>query len=285
MGRAAADLRADGKDEGIVQWYGCGATARRGEYLIGMGKVLRDDLIVMGDKRVPCLNAFHLGPRDEIPAELRDMKPPLLVEGLEKKQAPVFGYGCTVLVWSRDNGKTWSRDDETAAFFAPDPRPDAWDHAHAWIDSAVPVGDEVWCYYGGYRYGHKVYTDRGIGLVKMKRDRYVARGRGDGRRVDHEAAHARRREDDRQRRRREGERGRRAARCRRKAGPRVYGRRLCRGNGRLAGGGSPMEAEPRRIAEPAGPHPVSTCKTPGCSPLPWNRDESRLSAGQRRSHT
>ena len=30
-------------------------------------------------------------------------------------------------------------------FFGPDPKAGAWDHAHAWITSSVPVGDEVFC--------------------------------------------------------------------------------------------------------------------------------------------
>ena len=45
-----------------------------------------------------------------------------------------------------------------------------------WIGYALPVGDEVYLYYGGYARGHKVEpdTERQIGLAKMKRDRYVA---------------------------------------------------------------------------------------------------------------
>jgi hypothetical protein len=45
-----------------------------------------------------------------------------------------------------------------------------------WGDSQVIVGDEVYIYYGGYRWGHKaeVYTERQIGLARMPRDRYVA---------------------------------------------------------------------------------------------------------------
>jgi hypothetical protein len=60
------------------------------------------------------------------------------------------------------------------------PQRGAWDHAHAWIDEQVPVGDEVYLYYAGYQRGHKVnrFEERQIGLVKMKRDRYVAREAG-----------------------------------------------------------------------------------------------------------
>ncbi len=56
----------------------------------------------------------------------------------------------------------------------------AWDHAHAWIDEQLPVGDQVYLYYGGYKRGHKVnrFEERQIGLVRMPRDRYVAREAG-----------------------------------------------------------------------------------------------------------
>ena len=39
----------------------------------------------------------------------------------------------------------------------------------------MPVGDEVFFYYGGYARGHKVgpATERQIGLARMKRDRYL----------------------------------------------------------------------------------------------------------------
>jgi hypothetical protein len=47
----------------------------------------------------------------------------------------------------------------------------------AWMDCQLPVGNEVFIYYGGYARGHKVerFTERQIGCVRMKRDRYVAR--------------------------------------------------------------------------------------------------------------
>jgi len=66
-------------------------------------------------------------------------------------------------------------------FFAPDPTPGTWDHAHAWIDEQVPVADEVYLYYGGYKWGHKQnrFEERQIGLVTMRRDRYVAREAGE----------------------------------------------------------------------------------------------------------
>jgi hypothetical protein len=44
----------------------------------------------------------------------------------------------------------------------------------------VPVDDEVYLYYAGYRWGHKYQRsiDRQIGLHKIARDRYVARYAG-----------------------------------------------------------------------------------------------------------
>jgi hypothetical protein len=46
----------------------------------------------------------------------------------------------------------------------------------SWIGAALPVGDEVFFYYGGYARGHKVapQTERQIGLARLKRDRYLA---------------------------------------------------------------------------------------------------------------
>lgn len=50
----------------------------------------------------------------------------------------------------------------------------------AWVGSAVPVEGDVYLYYAGYRWGHKYRhsVDRQIGVVKVKRDRYVARRAG-----------------------------------------------------------------------------------------------------------
>jgi hypothetical protein len=92
------------------------------------------------------------------------------------------GMGYTVLTWSRD-GETWHRDRHTDKYFAPDPRVGSWDHAMAWIGSATPVDDDVYLYYAGYRWGHKYKhsVDRQIGLVKAKRDRFVARVAGEKR--------------------------------------------------------------------------------------------------------
>src|SRR5215203_402138 len=56
----------------------------------------------------------------------------------------------------------------------------SWDHTMSWISEQVLVGDDVYLYYAGYARGHKVnmVEERQIGLIKMKRDRYVAREAG-----------------------------------------------------------------------------------------------------------
>jgi len=130
----------DARDEGETQFYCMGGVLARGGLLIGMVRVLRDDL----------------------PAD---------------PGGPVAGIGYTTLAWSRD-GETWTRDRVPFLDRAPS---GAWDHAMAWIDCQLPVGDSVYLYYGGYRRGHKVerFTERQIGLATMRRDRHVARVAGD----------------------------------------------------------------------------------------------------------
>jgi hypothetical protein len=127
----------DSKDEGITEFYSIGGVVSRGDMLVGLLKVLRDDL--------PC-----------------------------DPNGKVDGIGYTVLAWSHD-GEVWHRDRQP--FFDRDHQPGAWDHAMAWMDYQLPVGDETYIYYGGYAHGHKVerFTERQIGLVRMKHDRYVAR--------------------------------------------------------------------------------------------------------------
>ncbi len=133
----------DKLDEGETQFYAMDGYLARGDLIMGMVKVLRDDL------------------KADQPPEPPD----------------AYGIGYTTLAWTRD-GQHWTRD--RAKFFDRDPQQGARDHAHAWIDEQVPVGDEVYLYYGGYKSGHKVnrFEERQIGLVKMKRDRYVAREAG-----------------------------------------------------------------------------------------------------------
>ncbi|MBI5685886.1 MAG: hypothetical protein HZC54_12505 [Verrucomicrobia bacterium] len=135
-------LAADDRyDKDITQFYAMSGFLARGELVIGLVKVLHDDWKAEG------------------------------------APAGAFGVGYTALAWSRD-GEHWARDREV--FFAPDPKPGAWDHAHAWMDEQLPVRDEVYLYYGGYKWGHKHnrFEERQIGLVKMRRDRYVAREAG-----------------------------------------------------------------------------------------------------------
>lgn len=132
-------LAADDRyDRDITQFYAMSGFLARGELVIGLVKVLHDDWKADG------------------------------------APAGAFGVGHTTLAWTRD-GEHWVRDREV--FFGPDPRPGTWDHAHAWIDEQLPLGDEVYLYYGGYKWGHKHnrFEERQIGLVKMRRDRYVAR--------------------------------------------------------------------------------------------------------------
>src|SRR5206468_12188895 len=119
------------------EFYSIGGVIARGRMLVGLLKVLRDDL--------PC-----------------------------EPGANVEGIGYTVLVWSHD-GENWHRDRQP--FFDRNQEKESWDHAMAWMDYQLPVGDEVYIYYGGYAHGHKVerFKERQIGMVRMKRDRYAAR--------------------------------------------------------------------------------------------------------------
>lgn len=128
----------DGREQGQTQFYAMQGHLIRGDLWIGLVKVLHDDWQASGTP-----------------------------EGS-------FGVGYTALAWTRD-GTHWVRDLEP--FFEPDPAVGAWDHAHAWMDYQLPVGEDVYIYYGGYKNGHKVnrWEERQIGLVRMKRDRYVAR--------------------------------------------------------------------------------------------------------------
>ena len=47
----------------------------------------------------------------------------------------------------------------------------------SWIGTSVPVGDEMYLYYAGYKWCRKYHhsIERQIGLVKTIRDRYLAR--------------------------------------------------------------------------------------------------------------
>jgi hypothetical protein len=134
-------ITPDGRDQGVTQFYGMAGVVARGDLLIANLKVLRDDVTAEG------------------------------------APAGAYGIGYTVLAWSRD-GLNWTRD--TQPFIDRDYTPGTWDHAMAWGDSQLVVGDQTYVYYGGYAWGHKYnrYTDREIGLAVMGRDRYVSRDAG-----------------------------------------------------------------------------------------------------------
>jgi hypothetical protein len=130
-------------DEGRTGNYSMGASLARGNLWICMVKILRDDLTT------------------DTPPDAPNER----------------GIGYTSLIWSRD-GESWVRD--PAKFLDRNPQKGTWDHAMSWISEQVLVGDEVYLYYAGYARGHKVnmFEERQIGLLKMKRDRYVAREAG-----------------------------------------------------------------------------------------------------------
>jgi hypothetical protein len=155
----------DEKDSGITQWYGAAGFQVRGDLIIGFLRVLRDDLTPEGAP--PEAIAANNGGGANLGANL-----------LGSRGGSGMGY--TVLTWTRD-GEHWQRDRHTDKFFEPDPKIGTWDHAMAWVGSSAAVGDELYLYYAGYRWGHKYHhsTDRQIGLVKMKRDRFVARRAGE----------------------------------------------------------------------------------------------------------
>jgi len=134
-------------EKGETQYYAMSGIKARGDLLIGLVKVLRDDL-----NATPGKTAKEMG-------------------DMERKAA---GIGYTVLAWSRD-GRTWQRDHDV--FIPQNPLPGSWDHANAWGGAQLIVGNETYLYYAGYARGHKVdrYNERQIGLARMSRDRYVAR--------------------------------------------------------------------------------------------------------------
>ncbi len=131
---------ADSKDEGITEFYGIGGVLARGPLLLGMLKVLRDDL----------------------PHE---------------PEGEIRGIGYTALTWTWD-GEHWERD--RLPFLDRSSESGSWDRAMSWVDSQLIVGDEIYLYYGGYAQGHKVnrYQERQIGLARIERDRYVSRDAG-----------------------------------------------------------------------------------------------------------
>jgi len=131
---------ADDQDEGITEFYSIGNVIARGGMLIGLLKVLRDDL----------------SPEPE---------------------GDVTGIGYTCLAWTYD-GITWHRDRQP--FMDRNLKPGTWDRAMTWGDCPLPVDDEVFIYYGGYARGHKVerFKERQLGFARLKRDRFVSREAG-----------------------------------------------------------------------------------------------------------
>jgi hypothetical protein len=134
-------------EKGETQFYSMSGVITRGDLMIGLVKVLRDDI-----NATPGLDAKEMG----------DMK---------RKAA---GLGYTVLAWTRD-GKTWQRDHEP--FLSNNPLPGTFDHAMTWGDEQIVTGDKTFIYYGGYELGHKIdrWNQRHIGFASMDKDRYVSR--------------------------------------------------------------------------------------------------------------
>ncbi len=131
----------DDKDEGLLEFYGMGGIHRRGRLWIGFVRVLRDDL-----------SCDPGGPKN--------------------------GIGYTVLATSRD-AVTWHRDRKP--FIDRNPKPGTWDHAMTWVSTVLPVGDEVFIYYGGYARGHKIEKrrERQLGLARIRKDGYVSLSAGE----------------------------------------------------------------------------------------------------------
>jgi len=130
------------RDEGQLEFYSSGGTIARGPVLITFIRMLHDD--------------YSPEP------------------GMLDDHGKTTGIGYTTLATSRD-GEHWERHDDI--FFDRAPEKDAWDHAMTWVGSSLPVGDELYLYYGGYQRGHKIEPtkERQIGLVKMTMDRFIAR--------------------------------------------------------------------------------------------------------------
>lgn len=134
-------ITPDDMDQGLFEFYAMGAIHKRGELLIGLIRTLNDDL------------PYESGIPD---AE---------------------GIGATALAISRD-GRSWHRFREP--FLDRNPESGTWDRAMTWASDVLPVGDDLYVYYGGYKSGHKTdsKTGRQIGVAIMKRDRYMSLASG-----------------------------------------------------------------------------------------------------------
>jgi len=129
----------DARDEGLLEFYGMGGTHARGPLLIGLVRVLRDDL--------PC-----------------------------DPGGPVDGIGYTALATSRD-GVTWERFREPFLDRAPEPGWDhamAW--ASAVLPDGDDLLVYYGGYARGHKV--EPARERQIGVARLQRDRYVARRAG-----------------------------------------------------------------------------------------------------------
>ncbi|MBM3473109.1 MAG: hypothetical protein FJX75_07585 [Armatimonadetes bacterium] len=132
----------DAQDEGETQFYCMDGVIARGDLLIGLLKVLRDDL----------------------PAD---------------PDGPKAGIGYTVLAWSRD-GEHWTRDREPFMGRGPAGRWDhamTWGDEQLIVgdETFIYYGG----YKQGHKIER--FAERQIGLARMPRDRYVARKAGETR--------------------------------------------------------------------------------------------------------
>ena len=97
-------------EQGETQFYGLSGVVARGNLLVAMVKVLRDDLNAEPGRTA---------------AELHDPK------------RPFAGIGYTVVAWSRD-GEHWER--ETQPFLPRNSQSGTWDRAMSWIDAQLLAG-------------------------------------------------------------------------------------------------------------------------------------------------
>jgi hypothetical protein len=127
----------ESRDEGLLEFYACTKPLVRGNLMITFVRMLHDE------KPVEPGGEFD-------------------------------GIGYTTLATSRD-GISWQRHDDI--FFDRNPMPDTWDRAMTWVSCVLPVGNENYVYYGGYKLGHKKgkLRWRQLGVAKIPRDRFVSR--------------------------------------------------------------------------------------------------------------
>jgi len=132
----------DDMDRGLFEYYAMGGVHVRGDLMIGLIRTLND----------------HLPHETDMP--------------------DAEGIGATALAISRD-GKSWHRFREP--FLDRNLEVGSWDRAMTWASDVLPVGDQLYIYYGGYKSGHKTdkRTGRQIGVAFLKRDRYMSLAGGE----------------------------------------------------------------------------------------------------------